>query len=142
MVLYSSVNFLNFTVMKIFLVESDIFDVRALRMGLEEEIRGAVYSFFKPEEMMMYMDMQPDIIIYDKEFELSSKTDFRKDVVQECLKKNLPVNFKVISMVAGLEEEIHSIYEVEGVAVPTIKLPITKDINQLLIDTVKSLKAL
>ncbi len=128
--------------MKIFLVESDIFDVRTLRLGLEQELEGAVYSFFKPEEMMMYMDMQPDVIIYDKEFELSSKTDFRRDVVQACLKKNLPINFKMISMVAGLEEEIHSIYKVEDIAVPTIKLPITKDIDQEIIDAVKNLKAL
>lgn len=135
-------HFLNFTVMKIFLVESDIFDVKTLRVGLEQGVEGEVYSFFKPEEMLLYMEMKPDIIIYDKEIEIANSTDFRKEIVTACKKKKLPVNFKVISLVAGLEEAIQSIYEVSGHSVSTLKLPITKDIEEVIIDEVIHLRGL
>ncbi len=50
----------------IFLIDSDNIDIQILALRIEKELKCKVYTFFGVEEILLYNNLQPDLIILDE----------------------------------------------------------------------------
>lgn len=50
----------------IFLIDSENIDIQILALKIEKELKCKVYTFFGVEEILLYNNLQPDLVILDE----------------------------------------------------------------------------
>ncbi len=62
----------------IFLIDSDNIDIHILAMRIEKELKCSVFTFFGVEEILLYNNLQPDLVILDEDTFKKEKANINK----------------------------------------------------------------
>ena len=62
----------------IFLIDSDNIDIQILAMRIEKELKCHVFTFFGVEEILLYNNLQPDLVILDEHTFEKEKVNINK----------------------------------------------------------------